>query len=130
MGRYIVRGTALLVVLTVFALPLLATAGEPAAGAADRFSWLWSSAFCRCAGSPLSKHSGKHCMPVAGRRADNVAIEWRWAEGALDRFATLVAGVIGLQVEVIVVPNATTADIAKQGHQYDPHYCGDRWQLG
>lgn len=44
----------------------------------------------------------------------NLAIEWRWTEGDLDQFATLVAEVIRLQVEVIVVPNATTAWIAKK----------------
>ena len=37
------------------------------------------------------------------------AIEWRWAEGSLDRFASLVAEVIRLPVEVLVVPNTTTA---------------------
>jgi len=42
------------------------------------------------------------------------AIEWRWAEGSFDRFASLVAEVIRLPVEVIVVPTATTAAIAKR----------------
>ena len=41
-----------------------------------------------------------------------IAIEWRWAEGSLERFASLVDEVIRLQVEVIVVPNATSAGIA------------------
>jgi putative ABC transport system substrate-binding protein len=45
---------------------------------------------------------------------DNIAIEWRWTEGGLDQFATLLTEVIGLQVEVIVVPQATTAQLAKQ----------------
>lgn len=45
---------------------------------------------------------------------DNLAIEWRWTVGGLDQFATLVAEVIQLQVEVIVVPHAATAGIAKQ----------------
>jgi putative ABC transport system substrate-binding protein len=44
----------------------------------------------------------------------NLAIEWRWTEGNLDQFATLIAEVISLQVEVIVIPNATTAQIAKE----------------
>src|SRR5262249_39187529 len=48
---------------------------------------------------------------VEGR---TIAIEWRWAEGSLDRFASLVAEVIRLPVEVIVVPSATTASIAKR----------------
>jgi len=45
---------------------------------------------------------------------NTIAIEWRWAEGSLERFATLVTDVIGLQVEVLVVPNAQTAGIAKR----------------
>src|SRR5262245_1221913 len=33
---------------------------------------------------------------------DTIAIEWRWAEGSLERFATLVAELIRLPVEVLV----------------------------
>jgi ABC-type uncharacterized transport system substrate-binding protein len=43
-----------------------------------------------------------------------IAIEWRWAEGSAERFASLVAEVSRLPVEVLVVPNATTAKMAKQ----------------
>ncbi len=43
-----------------------------------------------------------------------IAIEWRWAEGSLERFASLVAEVIRLPVEVLVVPNATTAEMAHE----------------
>ena len=45
---------------------------------------------------------------------DNIAIEWRWTEGGPDQFATLLAEVIGLQVEVIIVPGGQTAQQAKQ----------------
>jgi ABC-type uncharacterized transport system substrate-binding protein len=44
----------------------------------------------------------------------NLTIEWRWAEGSLDRFATLVEEMVRLPVEVLVVPNATTAGIAQR----------------
>ena len=44
----------------------------------------------------------------------NLTIEWRWAEGSLERFATLVEEMVRLPVEVMVVPNATTAGIAKK----------------
>jgi putative ABC transport system substrate-binding protein len=44
----------------------------------------------------------------------NLTIEWRWAEGSLDRFATLVDEVVRLPVEVLVVPNQTTAQVAQQ----------------
>jgi putative ABC transport system substrate-binding protein len=45
---------------------------------------------------------------------ENLTIEWRWAEGSLERFATLVDEVVRLPVEVMVVPNATTAEIAQR----------------
>jgi putative ABC transport system substrate-binding protein len=35
----------------------------------------------------------------------NLTIEWRWAEGSLERFATLVEEMVSLPVEVMVVPN-------------------------
>ena len=50
----------------------------------------------------------------------NLAIEWRWTEGNLDQFATLVAEVLRLQVEVLVVPNATTAQIAYEATKTIP----------
>ena len=45
---------------------------------------------------------------------DTIAIEWRWAEGSLELFATLVAELVRLPVEVLVVPNVTTARLPKQ----------------
>jgi ABC-type uncharacterized transport system substrate-binding protein len=44
----------------------------------------------------------------------NLVIETRWAEGSLERFATLAAEVVRLPVGVIVVPNMMTARVAYQ----------------
>jgi putative tryptophan/tyrosine transport system substrate-binding protein len=44
----------------------------------------------------------------------NLTIEWRWAEGSLERFATLVEEMVRLPVEVLVVPNQTTAGVAQK----------------
>jgi putative ABC transport system substrate-binding protein len=44
----------------------------------------------------------------------NLTIEWRWAEGRLERFATLVEEMVRLPVEVLVVPNQTTAGVAQK----------------
>jgi putative ABC transport system substrate-binding protein len=44
----------------------------------------------------------------------NLIIEWRWAEGSLERFATIVGEIVHLPVEVLVVPNRITALIAQQ----------------
>jgi putative ABC transport system substrate-binding protein len=43
-----------------------------------------------------------------------IAIEWRSAEGRPERFAPLVAELVRLPVEILVVPNAWTAVIAKK----------------
>jgi putative ABC transport system substrate-binding protein len=44
----------------------------------------------------------------------NLTIEWRWAEGSLERFAALVDEVVRLPVDVLVVPNQLTAQVAQQ----------------
>jgi putative ABC transport system substrate-binding protein len=44
----------------------------------------------------------------------NIIIEWRWSAGNLERFATLVAELVHLQVDVLVVPNAETVEVAKR----------------
>src|SRR6266540_4409651 len=44
----------------------------------------------------------------------NLAIEWRWAEGSPERFATLVEEMVRLPVEVLVVPNQITARVAQK----------------
>jgi putative ABC transport system substrate-binding protein len=113
MRRYIVRGTALLVVLIVLVLPLLAMAQRPVQ--IRRIAFLGFG--------PLPSAAEPHPFAEAFRQAlhdrgwvegYNLGMEWRWTEGELTQFATLVAEVIRLQVEVIVVPNATTAQIAQQ----------------
>jgi putative tryptophan/tyrosine transport system substrate-binding protein len=45
---------------------------------------------------------------------DNIAIEWRQTEGGPDQFATLADEVVQLKVDVIVVPNATTARVVQR----------------
>ena len=44
----------------------------------------------------------------------NLAIEWRWAEGSPERFATLVEEMVHLQVDVMMVPNQITAELAQK----------------
>ncbi len=44
----------------------------------------------------------------------NLTIEWRWAEGSLERFATLVEEMVRLPVEVMVVPSQVTAQVAQK----------------
>jgi putative ABC transport system substrate-binding protein len=117
MRRYIVWGTGLLpmmiVVLTTCVLPLGAAAQRP--GHVPRIAFLEL-------GFPPSPPEPTPFLDAfrAGLRergwteGHTLAIEWRWADGSLDRFATLVAEMIRLQVDVIVVPNLTTARIARK----------------
>jgi putative tryptophan/tyrosine transport system substrate-binding protein len=44
----------------------------------------------------------------------NLTIEWRWAEGSPERFATLVEEMVHLPVDVMMVPNQITAELAQK----------------
>jgi ABC-type uncharacterized transport system substrate-binding protein len=45
---------------------------------------------------------------------EHLTIEWRWAEGRLEGFANLVDDVVCLPADLMVVPNATSAEIAQR----------------
>jgi putative ABC transport system substrate-binding protein len=117
MGRYVAWGTALLtvmlVVLTPLALPLFAAAQQP--GHVPRIAVLELN-FPPSASEPTPLHEAfRHGLRERGWvEGQTIAIAWRWAEESLKRFATLVTALVRLPVEVLVVPNATTARIAKQ----------------
>jgi putative ABC transport system substrate-binding protein len=111
MGRHLVRGTALLVVLTVLVLPLVVTAQQPVP--VRRIAFLGFG--------PLPSATTPHPLVEEFRQAlqargwmegHNLAIEWRWTEGDRNQFAALVAEVIRLPVEIIVVQTVTAAVIA------------------
>ena len=114
MGHYIAWRTELLtvilIVLTTLGLPLVAAAQRP--GHVPRIAVLelgpaseprpWLDAF---------RHGLRERGWVEGH---TIAIEWRWAGGSLERFASLVAELVRLPVEILVVPNTRTAMIAKE----------------
>ena len=56
----------------------------------------------------------QHLRTLGWVEGQNLTIEWRWAEGSLERFATLVEEVVQLPVAVLVVPNGTTAGVARR----------------
>jgi putative ABC transport system substrate-binding protein len=56
----------------------------------------------------------QHLRELGWVEGQNLTMEWRWAEGSLERFTTLVEEVVRLPVEVLVVPNQTTAELAQK----------------
>jgi putative tryptophan/tyrosine transport system substrate-binding protein len=63
---------------------------------------------------PMMAAFQQHLRALGWVEGQNLTIEWRWAEGSLDRFATLVAEMVRLPVEVMVVPSQVTAQLAQQ----------------
>ena len=58
----------------------------------------------------------------------NIAIEYRYAEGKLDRFPELAAELVRLKVDIIVVAGGDTCDPGGQEcDQDDSHRYGGRW---
>jgi putative tryptophan/tyrosine transport system substrate-binding protein len=113
MGRYIVRVTAFLGVLIVFVLPLLATAQRPVQ--VRRIAFLGFGPPPSAAEPRPFAEAFRHALHARGWvEGHNLAVEWRWTEGGRNQFAALVAEVIRLQVEIIVVPTSTAAEIAHE----------------
>jgi ABC-type uncharacterized transport system substrate-binding protein len=56
----------------------------------------------------------QHLRELGWVEGQNLTIEWRWAEGSLDRFATLVEEMVRLPVEVMVVPSQVTGQLAQK----------------
>src|SRR5262245_30428855 len=105
--------TGLLIVLVILGLTRGFAAQEP--GHVPRIAFLDLN-YPPAAGEPTPlldafRHGLREHGWVEGH---TIAIEWRWAEGSPERFAALVAEVLGLQVAVLVVPNSRTTWIAKR----------------
>jgi putative ABC transport system substrate-binding protein len=103
----------ILIVLTTLSLPLGAAAQRP--GHVPRIAVL-NLNFPPSASEPTPfRDAFRHGLRERGWvEGHTIAIEWRWAEGSLDRFALLVAELIRLPVEMLVVPNTQTARIATE----------------
>src|SRR5215831_9157840 len=117
MRRYAARGTELrtvmILVLSVLVLSLVAAAQRP--GHVPRIAFLeLNFPPPPSEPSPLLDAFRQGLRAHGWVEGHTIAIEWRWAEGSLERFATLIAEVIRLPVEVLVVPNTATARIAQQ----------------
>ena len=56
----------------------------------------------------------------------SITIEYRFAEGKLDRLPELAADLVHLKVDMIVVTGGPTA-LTAESHHYDPHRDDERW---
>src|SRR5262245_32461321 len=117
MGHYVVWRTKLLtgmlVALTILVLPLLVAAQRP--GHVPQIAFLGlTSPPAASEPTPFLDAFRQGLRERGWVEGHTSAIEWRWAEGNLDRFTSLVAEAVALPIKVLVVPNATTALIAKK----------------
>jgi putative ABC transport system substrate-binding protein len=112
MKRYTI-GLLVTVVLSLLVGPLAAAVAPPRAQPA-RIAFLGlTPASPASALPPVVAGFQQGLRELGWVEGQNLTIEWRWAEGSLDRFTTLVDEVVRLPVEAIVVPNSTAARIAK-----------------
>jgi putative ABC transport system substrate-binding protein len=101
----------MLVALAILVFPLLAAAQQP--GQVPRIAFLDLNYQPAAAEPTPLLDAFRHGLLEHGWvEGHTIAIEWRWAEGSLERFAHQVAEVIRLPVEMLLVPNAQTAGIA------------------
>ena len=108
------RSPAMLIVALILLVALVAAIAQPRAKPA-RIAFLGlSSAPPASAFPPVVATFQQHLRELGWVEGQNLTIEWRWAEGSLERFATLVDEVVHLPVEVLVVPNGLTAQVAQR----------------
>ena len=63
---------------------------------------------------PASRHSGRVCASLGTWRGKNIVIEWRSAEGKLDRLPALAAELVRLKVDIIVSAGPPVTRAAKE----------------
>ena len=110
------RGISLIIALGILLPPLAAGAEQP--GKVWRIGYM----------SIPSRQSAEHLLPiflealrergwVEGR---NLLIEWRWAEGKLERLPDFAAELVRLNVDLIVAPQTDSALAAKNATRTTP----------
>jgi putative ABC transport system substrate-binding protein len=103
------------VTLVLSVLVVARTAAAPPRATAARIAFLGLGPPPSAAEPPPLVEEFRHALRERGWiEGHNLVIEWRWTAGGLDQFATLVAELVRLPVDVLVVPNSTTAGVAKR----------------
>ena len=70
-------------------------------------------------------HSGRVCASLGTWRGRDIVIEYRYAEGKLDRLPALAAELVRLKVDVIVTAGPVTNPCRQGSNFYDSH-CNER----
>ena len=115
---------SILVVATLLAVGAIAQAQQPKK--VPRIGYL-------SAGDPASESARSEAIRLALRErgyieGQNIATEYRYAEGKLDRFPELAAELVRLKVDIIVVAGGTADGPGGQEcDQDDSHRYGGRW---
>ena len=112
------KGIPLVSLLAVLAVPLVASAQQP--GRVPRIGYLHglSASFPTAAAARESFLQGLRDLGyVEGR---NILIEYRWAEGQLDRFPGLAEELVRLKVDVIVATSNPAVIALKQATRAIP----------
>src|SRR5215470_11645422 len=105
--------TVMLIVLVTLGLPLGLAAQQP--GHVPRIAFLdLNDPPAAGEPTPLLEAFRHGLLEHGWVEGHTIAIEWRWAEGSLERFAAQVAEVLRLPVEMIIVPNGQMAMIARR----------------
>jgi putative tryptophan/tyrosine transport system substrate-binding protein len=106
-------GLTAILALALFMAPLAIRAQQPSETRRIAFLGL-TSAPSSSALPPEVAAFQQHLRQLGWVEGQNLTIEWRWAEGRLDHFATLVEEMVRLPVEVLVVPSQVTAQVAQK----------------
>ena len=104
--------SSILVAVVLLALGVIAEAQQPSENPADRIpSWRIASLTVNPPRTEAFRQGLRELGYVEGK---NIAIEYRFADGKLDRLPVLVAELVGLKVDVIVTAGPGSTRPAKE----------------
>lgn len=109
---YSAVGYIVMLTLSLLVAPLAAAAPPPAR--MPRIGWLGVGAPAANASRPSLPHFLERLRELGYIEGQNLAIEYRWAEGKPERLPELAAELVRLQVDVIIAPSTLATRAAQQ----------------
>lgn len=108
------KTTGIVVALALGLLPALPSAAGESPAKAARVGFLGSSPPTTPEASRLLEAFRQGLSELGYSEGQNIAIEYRWAEGRMDRFSLFAAELVRLRVDVIVSVGTPGARAAQQ----------------